>query len=94
MREGLLKGNETKVVVTMQMPGQKTPMHVPGVLIKEGMTEQEITQTMIEISKFIVAEIVMRGSMRYFPKEVEKIEGLANLLPDLPKNKPEIDDGY
>ena len=73
------KGNETEVLITMQMPGQGTPMPVPGILIIEGMTEQEITRAMVQSSKFVVAELVIRESMRYFPKEIGKIEGLVDL---------------
>ena len=73
------KGNETEILITMQMPGQKTPMPIPGVLITEGMTEQEITHAMIRSSKFVVAELVVRESMRYFPKEIEKITELKEI---------------
>ena len=73
------KGNETEILITMQMPGQETPMPVPGILIIEGMTEQEIVRAMIQSSKFVVAELVMRESMRYFPRISRKIEGLSNL---------------
>ena len=59
------KGNEAEVVVTLQMPVQK-PIHIPGVLIMEGMTAKEIERAMIEVSKLVVAELVASGKMCYF----------------------------
>ena len=61
------KGNEAEVAVTLQIPGQE-PMHIPGVLIKEGMTAKEIERAMIEVSKLVVAELIISGSMYYFSK--------------------------
>ena len=88
------KGNETEVVITMQMPGQDAPMHIPGLLIMEGMTVQEVERCFRGVIRLVVERLIAAGKMRYFPKEEGKIEGLANLLPDLPKNLPRIDDGY
>ncbi len=68
------KWNETEIVVTMQMPGHETPMHVPGVLIMENMTAGEIDCAMMQASKFIVAELVARGKMGYFFKKRMKSE--------------------
>ncbi len=88
------KGNETEVVITMQMPGQDAPMHIPGLLIMEGMTVQEIERCFRGVISLIVEQLVATGKMRYFPKEEGKIESLANLLPDLPKNPPRIEDEF
>ena len=77
------KGNETEVVITMQMPGQETPMHVPGLLIYEGMTKREIEHGFQGVIALIIEQLILAGKMRYFPKEVEKIEGLSKLCPKL-----------
>ena len=74
------KGNETEIVISMKMPGEDTPAHIPGVLIFEGMTEREIERAMINSSKFIINRLILSGAMRYFPKEMRKIEGLSELL--------------
>ena len=74
------KGNETEIIVTMRIPEQKTPIHVPGILIAEGMTAGEIGNVMMDVSKFIIEVLVANGKMRYFPKEMKKLEGLSELL--------------
>ena len=84
MRHIYTKGNETKVVVTMQMPEQE-PIHIPGVLITEGMTSIEIERAMIEVSKLVVAELVVSGKMCYFSK--------VKVSPEVP-NLDTVDDGY
>ncbi len=74
------KGNETEIIVTMRIPEQETLIHVPGILIAEGMTAGEIRNVMMDVSKFIIEVLVANGKMRYFPKEMKKLEGLSDLL--------------
>ena len=73
------KGNETEVLITLKIPGQETPMAIPGVFIMEGMTEKEIEYAMLRSTRLLVEYLVRNGSMRYFPKEIGKIEGLVDL---------------
>ena len=89
------KGNETEIEIRMKMPGNSTPTHIPGVLIREGMTEREIEHAMTLSFKFIVERLCLSGAMRYFPKEPKRIvskfrEACEEGLEDPPK----IDDGY
>ena len=83
------KGNETEVIVTLQMPVQK-PMHIPGILIMEGMTAKEIERAMIEVSKLVVTELVASGKMCYFSYVGN---GKVKVRPKVP-NLDTVDDGY
>ena len=75
------KGNETEINITVHMPGQDSPMHVPGLLIMEGMTKREIEHGFQGVIELIIEQLILAGKMRYFPKEVGKIEGLNKLCP-------------
>ena len=74
------KGNETEIEIRMKMPGDVVPIHIPGVLITEGMSNTEIERAMILSSKLIVEHLVFKRALRYFPIEPRKIEGLSKLL--------------
>ena len=78
-----LDGTETRVEVTVQLPGEDLPAPITGLIIINGMTEDQIRSGMNTATSMVIRRLVEKGAMKYstianefisFAKKLEESE--------------------
>ena len=68
-----LDGAETRVEVTVQLPGEDQPVPITGLIIIDGMTEDQIRSGMNMAASMVIRRLMEQGAMKYSAKPREFI---------------------
>ena len=66
-------GTEAEVTVSLRLPGEDEPFPLSGILIIQGMTEDQIRSGMNVAAGLVLRRLLERGAMKYSTKSNEFI---------------------